>query len=260
MRGFRRVGYTVTPSLAKYLPSILEIDPAFYPTDIANCHQLIDLSNINTLFTDSAKTTPVTSDGDVIGAAEDLSGNGNDILQATTANKALYKTGIQNGLSAGLFDDADDHYQSAAWPELSQPNTIFVIGKATTPAKTSQILYDGISATKRNQTWFRYPAGQDNYAFFAGTTVQKQQLWTSDCFLFSTYYNGAASELFLNNASFQTGNCSTFGLTGLTVGATNSIAYFWDGYIMCVAVYDSSVSSEDRSLFWTWANNKWSIW
>ena len=235
-------------------------EAVWLPTDIAGLKQLIVYSDITTLYTDSAKTTPVTSDGDVIGAAEDKSGNGNDVLQATTAKKPLYKTGIQNGLSAGLFDDSDDYMQSAAWSELSQPNTIFVVGKATTPANTAQVIYDGISSTKRNQTWFRYAQENQAYAFYAGATITKIQAWTANCFLFSTYFNGASGELFFNNASFNTGNCGTHALTGITLGCDNSPGSYWDGYIMCLAVYDSSVSSDDRSLFWTWANAEWGIW
>ncbi len=80
----------------------------FMPTDIAGLQLWLDFSDITTLFLDAAKTMPVTADGDVIGAVEDKSGNGNDATQATTANKPLHKTAIQNSLSIGRFDGVND--------------------------------------------------------------------------------------------------------------------------------------------------------
>jgi len=44
------------------------------------------------LFQDSAMTVPVAADGDPVGAMLDKSGNGNHMLQATAANRPLYKT------------------------------------------------------------------------------------------------------------------------------------------------------------------------
>src|SRR3990172_1742397 len=69
----------------------------------------LDFSDLSTLFTDSAGTIPVTSDGDVIGYAADLSGNGNHATQATTLNKPVWKAAIQNGLGAGLWDKTNDY-------------------------------------------------------------------------------------------------------------------------------------------------------
>src|SRR3989304_2387171 len=79
---------------------------AFSPLDLSPVLWL-DFSDTSTLFTDSSGTIPVTADGDVIGYAADLSGNGNHATQGTLANKPLYKTGIQNGLSVARFDGSD---------------------------------------------------------------------------------------------------------------------------------------------------------
>ena len=51
-----------------------------------------DPSDISTLWQDSARTTPVTSDGDPVGAMDDKSGNGNNALQVTDAKRPTYKT------------------------------------------------------------------------------------------------------------------------------------------------------------------------
>lgn len=65
------------------------------------------------LYQDAAKTTPATSDGDVVGAWEDQSGNGSDATQATTSKKPLLKLGIVNSKPVVRFDGVDDQLDTA---------------------------------------------------------------------------------------------------------------------------------------------------
>lgn len=67
-----------------------------------------DLSNRASLFVDSARTTPVTKAGDLIGSVSDLSPNGNHASQANTGNKPVWQT------SYAAFDGSDDWWQTAA--------------------------------------------------------------------------------------------------------------------------------------------------
>jgi len=65
-----------------------------------------DPSDLNTLFQDSAGTTPVTSDGDPVGYMGDKSGNDNHATQATSAARPTYHTdGTLHWLE---FDGVDD--------------------------------------------------------------------------------------------------------------------------------------------------------
>ena len=68
----------------------------FLPTDITGLKLWLDFSDATKLYTDAGKTTPVSSDGDVIGAAEDKSGQGNDATQNTTNLKPIYKIAALN--------------------------------------------------------------------------------------------------------------------------------------------------------------------
>lgn len=65
-----------------------------------------DISDINTLWKDTAGTTPVTADGDQVARVDDKSGNGNHLLQATSAFRPLYK--VSGGLKYLLFDGSND--------------------------------------------------------------------------------------------------------------------------------------------------------
>ena len=109
----------------------------FLPNEIANLEIWLDANDISTLWQDSAKTTPVTADSDVVGAWEDKSGNGNDLTQVTTANKPLYKTGQANG-KAVIRGDGTDDYLSVSGLAADATRTFIVVAKAEAPSGGSQ--------------------------------------------------------------------------------------------------------------------------
>lgn len=71
-----------------------------------------DPSDLSTLWQDSARTTPVTADGDPVGCIDDKSGNGKHLTQATAGKRPQYKT--SSGLHWLEFDGVDDAFASAS--------------------------------------------------------------------------------------------------------------------------------------------------
>lgn len=67
-----------------------------------------DVSDLSTLFTDSGgSTTPVRTNGELVGHFSDLSDSNNDCTQGVTAEKPIYRTdGLRHWLQ---FDGSDDH-------------------------------------------------------------------------------------------------------------------------------------------------------
>ncbi len=61
-----------------------------------------------TLWQNSARTTPVTSDGDPVGAWDDGSGNSRHPLQTLSGKKGQWTANVQNGKPGVLFDGVDD--------------------------------------------------------------------------------------------------------------------------------------------------------
>ncbi len=95
--------------------------PGFTPTQIAGLK--LWLKADAGLFKDAAKAQPATADADAIYTWADQSGNGNDAIQATLANRPLLKLAIQNGKAVVRFDGADDGLQTAIFGSpLGQPN------------------------------------------------------------------------------------------------------------------------------------------
>lgn len=71
-----------------------------------------DVSDIGTLFQDTARTVPVTASGQAVARVDDKSGNGNHLLQTTVTRRPIYtETG---GLKFLQFDGADDCLQAAS--------------------------------------------------------------------------------------------------------------------------------------------------
>jgi len=89
---------------------------------------LFDPAVTGALFQDSARTTAISGDGSEIGCMADLSGNGNDLLQADIASKPLYRTDGTLHWVAG--DGIDDYLEVSALP-VSGTHTIVCAANVT---------------------------------------------------------------------------------------------------------------------------------
>lgn len=109
------------------------------PASLTFLYAWFDLSDITTLFKDTAATSPVRTTGDLIALIQTkggLSGIGRNLLQATSTAQAAFASNIQNGLSVANFTGQyypgaptvpNQNYElqnSAATP--SGPKSIFV--------------------------------------------------------------------------------------------------------------------------------------
>jgi hypothetical protein len=80
-----------------------------------------DPSDLSTLWQDSARTTPVTADGDPVGCIDDKSGNGFHLTQATSGKRPLYRTSgglhwlVNDGIDDVLFGSASSNEFLAPW-------------------------------------------------------------------------------------------------------------------------------------------------
>lgn len=65
-----------------------------------------DPSDLSTMWTDTGRTTPVTTDGDLVACIDDKSGNGFHATQSNSSLRPAYKT--SGGLHWLAFDGTDD--------------------------------------------------------------------------------------------------------------------------------------------------------
>ena len=91
------------PSLAMSSPRVMDGGESGFPTVPGLTNRwFADLSDTSLLYQEPAKSTPVASGGDPIGAAEDSFGNGYTPDQATTTSKPTFITG-----GGATFDGGD---------------------------------------------------------------------------------------------------------------------------------------------------------
>lgn len=105
----------------------------------------VDFSQTN--YVDTSLTTPAVADGDKIGGVKDYSGNLNHLVQATTGNKFVLKTGAngKNGLNTGRGTaSSNTGVQCAAYAggALTQPVTVVLVFKMRA-VNTGLSVFDG---------------------------------------------------------------------------------------------------------------------
>lgn len=227
---------------------------AFSPLDIAGLVGWWDFSDLTTLYQDDAGTTPVAADGDVIGKILDKSTLSNHMKQSVTASKSIYKIGIQNGLSSGLFT-VDDYYTSAL-ATSSTAYTVFIIAKSTNAATANLYFLNG--------------NGSDGYLFgiisssriilnnnvdllFDGSATTNTELWT-------VKRSGSTTSMKVNDSSVSLTNSTASVLTPTTQSQIGSPTSSLIGYLQEILLFDNALSAEDEAGVVGYLNEKWVVY
>lgn len=172
-----------------------------------------DPSDLSTLFKDAAMTTPVSADGDPVGAMQDKSGNGHHITQSVAGSRPLYKTSA--GLSWLEFDGVDDNLNVLY--SLSQPIDR-VCG-----LRFLEVLGNGgamVSGGTANACVLYISGGVNELRIYAGTELTGlAQAASGADFVATARFNGASSRVAIDNGSYQTGDAGANASDGMTLGS-----------------------------------------
>jgi hypothetical protein len=136
--------------------------PQFMPSSVFNPLSLSplaywDISNLDSLYQDTAATTPVTASGQSVARVNDLSGNGYHLLQSSSGNRPLYQTG--SGFASLQFSNASSRYLKVATPAFPISTVeVYILAKAT-----------GVTAYQGFLTWA--PTSGNDYNHPGATTL-----------------------------------------------------------------------------------------
>ena len=242
MFGYRTLGFGVSAS------------SGFDPLTVAGCQ--VWLRADTGVYEDSGKVTPATDDGDVVGAWEDQSGQGNDATQGTTANKPALKLSIVNSQPVIRFV-TDDVLTNAGLSE-TQSNTIFIVAAANSGPGS---LIDGNHATNRHQTLTKYST--DEIYLWAGTPADyttTSPITTSNFYLITFIVAGSSSAIRVDgSAEEDPANTGTNQITGYRLGSNFGGHWYLDGDIAEMIFYDSEISGADLSDIETYLMDRYGI-
>lgn len=227
------------------IPAIAALKVSFAPTDIAGLQADWDFTDITTLWKDTARTSAVTADADVILGVTDKSGTGKHLSEAT--NGPAYKTNIVNGQSVARFNGSSSNLRTSAFTAINQPVTTFVALKIQSVV-AARTVTDGPSSHRFSAVYIN--SGSSRWASYYGTAVIESPTTanTSTHVLCSTG-NGASSALRLDGgANIISGNPGTqtitqIGLANDTLGGGSS---YMQVDILRFLLYDSDLSNADK--------------
>lgn len=200
-----------------------------------------------TLYVDSRRITSV-SDGSSFQTWSDLSGNSNDLTQATSGYRPVYRTNIIGGQPAVDFANANNqHFKNTAYTISANSLSMFVAGAVksapTAEGRFISLNKDGVNDAYTVNGWAacywnstsniitNYRNG--SYGPFSATLTRTN--WYPIC----TVMNGSSVSLFVSNAKTTGTTSSTAMSTNRVFVGTNEIEFAGsslNGYVGCVSL------------------------
>lgn len=234
---------------------------SFSPSDIANLSLWLDASDPATLFTDTGKTTPVSSDGDLVACWDDVSDNGQDGVQATSSYRPTYKTNVLNGNSVLRFDGGD--FFTTASRAFTAEFTIFAVSKYTASDTRGIISVDNSGTYRQFQLRYKNATTLEFIGFNTsnGAFTDQETIAASDFHLIHAVRRNLEVQAYVDYTSG--GEVSSTGTNQADTGVTD-IGRIGGGYkligdIAELIMFDCALSEEETNLVNDWLGSKWGL-
>jgi hypothetical protein len=216
---------------------------AFSPASIAGLQLWLDASQIVGL-----------NDGDAVGTWSDLSGNGHDLVQATSSKRPTYRANELNGNPVVQYDGVDD-YMSCAGFSVSQPCTWFAVVKRTGGASQG-FLVDALSGSDRQALYYVSSA----WNAWAGITLTQTGTSGAAWKSIQAVFNSSSSSITVGGVT-ASGNVGVQNLSGgLIVGEAVTLAgYAFGGQVAELGCYTGVLSAGNLALLQEYLNSKYGL-
>lgn len=192
---------------------------------------------------------------DAVSILYDNSVNGFHMIQNTQVSKPIFVENQLNGNSTLRFDGSNDFMKVDFGQMFTQPNTIFLVGKRN--ATGLMYFVDGIS-TSRAGMISNYNG--NNITIFSGTSlITYSRPFSTDYFLFTGIFNSTNSQIYENTILRATGNAGTSGVTGLTLGARNTLAEYLNGDIAELIFFNRLLTQPETQIVNNYISQKYGL-
>jgi hypothetical protein len=204
--------------------------------------------------TNAATVTLTTTYGQV-SQWDDLSGSGNDVVQATAANQPKSGRRALNSLNVLDFDGTSDFIKRTAYiAALTQPLTMFVV--ASQDVSGSDVLVDSGSLSPRIYFWYAGGIYETN----AGATLRSTENVDTNPHVHRLVYNSTSSAIVVDGVTVASGDAGANGTDGITLGSSYAgSSGYWDGAIAEVIVVDGTLTAGQIAATEQYLANKWGI-
>jgi hypothetical protein len=186
-----------------------------------------------------------------VSAWSDQSGNGNNVLQATSANQPGYTVNDISwaGRPSLAFGGTQWLAAGATLPNLAQPSTIYAMCLLTSNG-TPQWAYDGQTA-RCAILWNGTPV----WTTFAGTSLIGTTAASRAASVTASIFNGASSQFFQNNSAtnLEAGNPGAANLQGVVIGAATNFSSAITGSYAEFVAYAGAHTAAQRALIFRYA-------
>lgn len=197
-----------------------------------------DPSDLSTMFQDTAGTIPVTTAGQTVARINDKSGRGNNLTQATAANRPAYQT--SGGLHWLEFDGVNDQMATASAIGLSAPIISAFVGFQNTATGLQGIWSNDRYRQTTFGTNFRFTTlGVLDYSFNSAISASTNVVMSSvfDAAFDVDFRKNGAAGTFITGSSDSAG-----GEAALEIGARGG-ANFMAGRIYQLIVRLGSITA-----------------
>jgi hypothetical protein len=235
----------------------------FNPSRIDGLQLWLDASN--GLFDATSGGNPVATDGSSVARWEDRSGNSRNASQATSANRPILKTAVQNGRNGIRFDGSNDSMATASFAH-SVPLTLFLVCKRLSNTGSQSDFNRIIEHGSNNGVCIITRAsGNIQYQYATSSPANSSVNPSTDTKVYELFVDSSAPR----NVTFRVNNANQTSITRSETPATPTalnLAQFGGGsynanveiYELCY--YNIKITDTDRDNVRNYLNSKWGVY
>jgi len=208
------------------------------------------------------------SDGNAVDSWTDLSANGRNATQSTSANRPIYKTAIQGGNPIVRFDGSNDTLRTSSFASATEATAIMILSASSwnNPGAYRQGFVHGYGATSAETTGssflvqaggnFLYWASGDLFAYGNGYNNTNPKAAGapasgSDFRIISTVFWSSLSRIYSNGVRVSTRNEATGSIGSFTreagIGASLGGFEYWNGDFGAIVFFTSNIGEPMRA-------------